>query len=129
MSRYLTLCLSVVFAAGLAVGQETQPVDESPTAQEATQSESADALQDDAEASESIATTDAALGAPKTLSGMSILGNEEAPKSLVIVPWKSSEIGDGLGVTDAIDDRARPVDKEVFLREVHYYELRSGTGG
>jgi hemolysin activation/secretion protein len=62
----------------------------------------------------------------KTLSGMSILGNEEAPKSLVIVPWKSSKIGDGLGVTNSMDDRARPVDREVFMREVHYYELRSG---
>ena len=29
---------------------------------------------------------------PKTLSGMSILGNEEAPKSLVIIPWKLSLI-------------------------------------
>lgn len=67
-------------------------------------------------------------GGVKTLSGMSILGNEEAPKSLVIVPWKSSQIGDGIGVTDAIDDRARPVDKEVFMREVHYYELRAGGG-
>src|SRR6266446_3172552 len=25
--------------------------------------------------------------------GMSILGNQEAPKALVIVPWKSSELG------------------------------------
>ena len=30
---------------------------------------------------------------PKAMSGMSILGNEEAPKSLVIIPWKSSELG------------------------------------
>ena len=27
----------------------------------------------------------------KRLSGMSIIGNDEAPKSLVIVPWKASE--------------------------------------
>jgi hypothetical protein len=47
----------------------------------------------------------------------------------VIVPWKSSEIGDGIGVDDAIDDRARPVDKDVFLRELRYYQLRSGEGG
>ena len=59
--------------------------------------------------------------------GMSILGNEEAPKALVIVPWKSSQIGDGLGVTDSMDDRARPVDREVFMREVRYYELRTGA--
>ena len=32
----------------------------------------------------------------KTLSGISILGNQEAPKSLVIVPWKSSQLGDTL---------------------------------
>jgi len=62
----------------------------------------------------------------KSMLGMSILGNEEAPKSLVIVPWKSSQIGDGQGVANSMDDRARPVDREVFMREVHYYELRSG---
>lgn len=63
---------------------------------------------------------------PKTLSGMSILGNEEAPKSLVIIPWKSSELGENISLTDTLDDRARPVDKEVFLRELSYYEIRSG---
>jgi hypothetical protein len=62
---------------------------------------------------------------PKTLSGMSILGNEESPKSLVIVPWKSSEIGEDVSLTDTLDDRALPVDKEVFLRELHFYEIRS----
>lgn len=63
---------------------------------------------------------------PKTLSGMSILGNEEAPKSLVIIPWKSSELGDDITLSDTLDDRARPVDKEVFLRELSFYEIRSG---
>lgn len=62
----------------------------------------------------------------KTLSGMSILGNEEAPKSLVIVPWKSSEIGDAISLTDTLDERARPVDKEVFLRELNFYNIRAG---
>ena len=65
----------------------------------------------------------------KQLSGMSVLGNSEAPKSLVIVPWKSSEIGDGIGVSNMLDGRARPVDKEVFIRELDYYELRTGAGG
>lgn len=66
------------------------------------------------------------INQPKTLSGMSILGNEEAPKSLVIIPWKSSELGDDISLTDTLDDRARPVDKEVFLRELRFYEIRSG---
>jgi hypothetical protein len=63
---------------------------------------------------------------PKTMSGMSILGNEETPKALVIVPWKSSEMGDDIGLSDTLDDRAQPVDKEVFLRELEYFEIRSG---
>jgi len=61
----------------------------------------------------------------KEMSGMSILGNSEAPKSLVIVPWKTSEIGDGIGVANMLDGRARPVDKDVFIRELDYYELRT----
>ena len=66
------------------------------------------------------------IESPKEMSGMSILGNEEAPKSLVIIPWKSSEMGDDLSLSDSLDDRARPVDKEVFLRELDFYEIRSG---
>ena len=62
----------------------------------------------------------------KTLAGMSILGNEETPKSLVIVPWKSSEMGDEQSMSDSLDDQARPVDKEVFLRELRFYEIRAG---
>ena len=61
----------------------------------------------------------------KMLTGMSILGNEETPKSLVIVPWKSSELGDELSLSDTLDDQARPVDKEVFLRELRFYDIRS----
>jgi hypothetical protein len=62
----------------------------------------------------------------KTLSGISILGNQEAPKSLVIVPWKGSEIGDMPGLSRLLDDSVQPVDKDVFMRELAYYEIRSG---
>lgn len=64
---------------------------------------------------------------PKLLSGMSILGNQEAPKSLVIVPWKSSELGRSLGISPMLDDSRQPVDKEVFMRALRYYEIRSKT--
>jgi len=57
--------------------------------------------------------------------GMSILGNEEAPKALVIVPWRSSELGNGPGVSTLLDDSRLPVDKEVFMRMLRYYEIRS----
>ena len=116
------------FIAGVdaALAQQSESVDEIELARI---SESPQASSEASDAEQAVQTEEPVAqdpGAPKTLSGMSILGNEEAPKSLVIVPWKSSEIGDGLGVTDAIDERARPVDKEVFLREINYYELRTG---
>lgn len=57
--------------------------------------------------------------------GMSILGNEETPTSLVIVPWKSSEVGRSTGISPMLDDSRQPVDKEVFMRELRYYEIRS----
>jgi hypothetical protein len=63
----------------------------------------------------------------KVISGMSILGNQEAPKSLVIVPWKSSEIGSSMDMSTVLDDSRQPVDKEVFMRALRYYEIRSGT--
>jgi hypothetical protein len=59
--------------------------------------------------------------------GMSILGNEEAPKALVIVPWKSSELGNALGISTMLDDSRLPIDKEVFMRMLSYYEIRSET--
>ena len=68
----------------------------------------------------------------KELSGMSILGNDDAPKALVIVPWKSSAMGSALDVSRALDDGRDPVDRDVFVRELDYYQIRtesSGTGG
>jgi len=89
----------------------------------------ADEPVDDANADAGKAVAEEAQGngidKPKTLSGMSILGNEEAPKALVIIPWKSSELGDDISLSDTLDDRATPVDKEVFLRELNYYEIRA----
>ncbi len=65
-------------------------------------------------------------GKAKTLSGISIVGNNEAPKSLFIVPWKSSEIGSDSGLQSGLmDDSMKPVDKEVFMREINFYEIRS----
>ncbi len=63
----------------------------------------------------------------KWLSGMSIVGNDEAPKSLVIVPWKSSGLGDTLDVSRILDDGRQPVDRDVFMRQLQYYEIRAGN--
>jgi len=63
----------------------------------------------------------------KLLSGMSIVGDDEAPKSLVIVPWKSSELGETLEVSRALDDSRGPVDRDVFERALHYFRIREGA--
>lgn len=63
----------------------------------------------------------------KALSGMSVLGNNEAPKALVIVPWKSSQIGDGIGIVESLSNRPMPIDRDVFNRELDYYYIRSNS--
>lgn len=63
----------------------------------------------------------------KELSGMSVLGNNETPKALYIVPWKSSEIGLETDLRSGLlNDAMAPVDKEVFLRELEFYEISAG---
>lgn len=60
----------------------------------------------------------------KVISGISIVGNNEAPKSLYIVPWKSSEVGvESSLASSLLNDQMKPVDKEVFVRELDFYEL------
>jgi hypothetical protein len=59
---------------------------------------------------------------PKELSGMSIIGNDEAPKSLYIVPWKSSEIGVETSLNMMLNERDAPVDRDVFMRQLGFYE-------
>jgi hypothetical protein len=60
----------------------------------------------------------------KEISGMSIIGNDEAPKSLFIVPWKTSEIGSDTSLRSGLlDDSMRPVDREVFMREIDFYDI------
>jgi hypothetical protein len=60
----------------------------------------------------------------KELSGISIIGNKEAPKSLYIVPWKNSQVGVETSLNSGLlDDSNKLIDKEVFMRELEFYEL------
>lgn len=60
----------------------------------------------------------------KEVSGMSIVGNNETPKSLTIVPWKSSEIGQETNFNSSLlNQEMVPVDKSSFLRELEFYRL------
>lgn len=106
MKRY---ALTIVLSALLALSARAQEADETA----------------DDSAAEAAPRAAATPDQPRAMSGMSILGNEEAPKALVIVPWKSSELGDELGLSENLDDRAVPVDKDVFLRKLRFYEIRT----
>ena len=59
-----------------------------------------------------------------------ITGNRELPKVLYIVPWKTSDLGDLVGrpVNSLLDEVLAPVDREVFVRQVDYYQnLHAGA--
>jgi hypothetical protein len=113
MTRAFTF-VSLLLVAGVALGEA--PASPAPVAKPAETPEVV-ARSDDA--------SKAAAPGPKVISGMSILGNQEAPKSLVIVPWKSSEIGNAVGIATLLDDSRRPVDRDVFARELAYYQIKA----
>jgi len=113
MSRNLLLVLLLLLTTGVVVADETS--EEAPEAERV------------AEAGETAEAQEPKKEGTKELSGMSVLGNQEAPKSLVIVPWKSSGIGATLGISAMLDDSRQPVDREVFMRALSYYEIRSET--
>lgn len=59
-----------------------------------------------------------------------IVGNQELPQVLYIVPWKSSDMGDLVGrpVNTLLDEALAPADREVFVRQIRYYEDLNEAG-
>lgn len=140
-----TLCLGFLLLAavrGAAADEAATTAPSTPTlaanASAATQSvdaakrrakkPSASTRAADTRADEGAQSSEAApAGGDVKMSGMSILGNEDAPKSLVIVPWKSSQLADMPSVSRLLDSATQPVDKDVFMRELSYYEFKSSS--
>ncbi len=117
----LTVCLVLLSAAmvvaeenGTKVAKATKAADMTNTANTTNATNSTNATNTASAAGDSGA---------KTLRGMSVLGNNEAPMSLFIVPWKSSELGVEANVTRTLNERDLPVDREVFLRELDFYQV------
>ena len=63
----------------------------------------------------------------KMVRGMSVLGNDEAPMSLFIVPWKSSELGVETNLSRTLNEHDVPVDRDVFMRELDFYQVSVGS--
>ena len=94
MYRKLILCLYIVlFSAAMVLAQDVKDVKKDNQSQ------------------------------AKELSGMSIVGNDEAPKSLYIVPWKSSEIGVETSLDMMLNEDDVPVDRDVFKRQLEFYQV------
>jgi hypothetical protein len=60
-----------------------------------------------------------------TLDATIVTGNRELPKVMYIVPWKKAELSNlpGQPLNTLIDEALAPVDREVFRREVAYYDV------
>jgi len=138
MLRRFTLLLSALLAtaAALADGPSTdaaaasasdKAVTEGVVKEPAKKRTAKGASAEDKAAPAEASAAAAQPGGDVKMSGISILGNEDAPKSLVLVPWKSSKLGDMPSVSRLLDSSKQPVDREVFLRELSYYEFRAGT--
>jgi hypothetical protein len=65
------------------------------------------------------------------LGTTTVTGNRELPKVLYVVPWKKSDIGDFVGkpMNSLLDEVLAPVDREVFRREVGYYQSLHAEAG
>lgn len=63
------------------------------------------------------------------LETTSITGNRELPKVMYIVPWKKADLGDlsGKPVRSLIEEVLAPVDRDVFRRELDYYEALNAS--
>ena len=117
MKRALPLLLLAALAASVALADDKPKTD--------VQAKTADKPKAEAKAN----AGEKPKAEDKQMSGISILGNQDSPKSLVIVPWKSSEIGAGVGLENSLNDRATPVDRDVFARQLRYYAIRAGGAG
>ncbi|CAG0937914.1 hypothetical protein GPROT2_00056 [Gammaproteobacteria bacterium] len=58
------------------------------------------------------------------LDASSIRGNQELPKVLYIVPWKEPGLAQPAGrpLNSLVDEVLAPVDREVFRRQMRYFD-------
>jgi hypothetical protein len=114
-------------AKGAAVTTAPATVESAKTTSQRSKKQSASAGQADV-TSDAVSTAGAGTQSGDVkMSGMSILGNEDTPKSLALVPWKSSQLGEMPSVSRLLDSSAQPVDKDVFMRELAYFSFKSGA--
>ncbi len=123
-TRVLWLCLFLATLSTVAAGAEGPSAREPAAGKQAARKTTARKPVVKQEEARGTANAEPAAK-EKELSGMSIVGNDEAPKSLYIVPWKSSEMGMETSLNMMLDDSAVPVDRDVFKRQLEFFEISS----
>ncbi len=65
------------------------------------------------------------------LETTAITGNRELPKVMYVVPWKKADLGDlaGRPANSLLDEVLSPVDRDVFRREVTYFDAVEAPAG
>jgi hypothetical protein len=58
------------------------------------------------------------------LENTQITGNRELPRVMYVVPWKKPDLGDfgGRPAKSLLDELLAPLDRDVFRRQVRYYD-------
>jgi hypothetical protein len=116
-----------VFAAEPAKQTAEPAAAQAPTSTAATQAPQADKPAS-ATAGPAVRTSTAARADRLDLDTTVVTGNRELPKVLYIVPWKKADIGElpAQPFNTLLDEVLTPVDRDVFRREVTYYEAAAG---
>ena len=137
MYRILALCLCMFLSsAAIAPAGEVGRDEQAPAPQSAVEGEQmvkaesmregkpqAEAVSEDGQTGAAREGNDDKKTEAKQMSGMSIVGNDEAPKSLYIVPWNSSQIGGETSLDTMLSEDDVPVDREVFKRQIKFYQI------
>ena len=116
-----TIVATTAFAAEPSKRQTEPKPAEAPAAEPSNSSASSPA-------EPAVRTSTAARSDRLDLDTTVVTGNRELPKVLYIVPWKKADIGElpAQPFNTLLDEVLTPVDRDVFRREVTYYEAVTG---
>jgi hypothetical protein len=121
--KHALLLSSVVVTTAFAAesSNDSRPAETPAAAQPSTSSASSSA-------EPAVRTSTAARSDRLDLDTTVVTGNRELPKVLYIVPWKKADIGElpAQPFNTLLDEVLTPVDRDVFRREVTYYEAVTG---
>lgn len=119
MKRSIGFMMILLANTGLSIAQDTAPAETVPADSAASATSAA------SQSGQRRATSDR-LDLDTTV----VTGNRELPKVLYIVPWKKADLGElpGQPFNTLLDEALTPVDRDVFRREVTYYDAVSHGG-